>query len=997
MPKPDEKLFEKHFCHQLEVKGNFKGYIDSKITVDKDLCLHLELLEDFLSATQQENFIKIKEELDADWREDLKKKISHELKTKPLFQIIKDGLVINNIPLDLVYFKPQTDNNPEQQKLYSKNIFSYIRQYHFGSFKNTRDKEDERQSIDIVLCLNGFAIVTVELKNNLTSGTVEDAINQYLSRDLSRPIFQLPFLHIVCDNEKVKVAASFSSPPSKDDFRDFNKDIVNKPLNKNEYPVHYLYHEILLPDSLLNFIESYLYGFSPRPLESLSASGGGQGVRDWIFPRYHQQRCVRKIFDDIIKQYKKTNHLNLRYLVHHSAGSGKSNTIVWLVQNLRELHVNNKKLFDSIIVLTHRTNLDDQISKDFRNAIGQVGVVAYCEKTNQLKRALERNSTVIVSILHKFNYLKELVDQSKKKICLIIDEAHTSQEGKLHEKLVDTFEGKKLKVEEIELIDEQEELVNEIARKEFPNLAFIALTATPSDNTLEHFGIKRIKDWEAFDTYSMDQAITEGYIMDVVKNVINYETLYELTYHYKSDNEYPPLPIYRALKLKAFEDDELIQEKCKIIIEIFKDRTADKIYGRAKSMIVTSSRLSAVKYKLFLDEQLKKRNLPWKSLVAFTGTVNYNNLDYTESSLNKSNNPLNMKIEDNFHKNDKIRFLIVANKFQVGFDESLLHTMFLDKAVSDRNAVQTISRLNRIHPGKVDTLTIDFTNSYDDIIKAFKKYQNNVTSSKDVDPQDLFKLKEELLKRGVFTKEDIIEIIHLFESEKTSDGAALNGKLSALKSLYNDKLDKDKKREFRTLLSRYIGLFNYIRALFTIPQKELYDFQLFATLLYNKIEPIMNSEALEKEIQNVKLKTYAINKLSEKIDVVSTSGAPQYEGKQSGSIVSVKAMATVEEVVAAINLRFREKVSEEGIQIIDTYVQSVVNNERIRNTIKNNIQQDSKQLYDLVIKSMMDEYYSNYIIDNSPHLYASLTKDEVQNYINYTTFKMMQETLRTNI
>ena len=979
MPKPDEKLFEKHFCHQLEVKGKFKGYIDSKITVDKNLCLHLELLEDFLSATQQDNFTKLKEELDADWREELKKKISDELKNKPLFQLIKDGIVINNIPIDLVYFKPQTDNNPQQKNLYSKNIFSYIRQYHFASGNNARNEEDERQSIDIVLCLNGFAIVTIELKNDLTSGTVEEAIKQYIRRDLTRPIFQLPFLHIVCDNEKVRMAAAFSQPPTKDDFRDFNKDLVNITLDKREYPVHYLYHEILLPDSLLNFIETYLYGKN----------------NSWIFPRYHQQRCVRKIFNDIVNQYKRTDHLNLRYLVYHSAGSGKSNTIVWLVQNLRDLHINNQKLFNSIIVLTHRTNLDDQISKDFRNAIGQVGVVAYCENTEQLKKALEDNISVIVSILHKFNYLEGLVNQTDKKICLIIDEAHTSQEGKLHEKLVDTFDGRKIKVEEVEIIDEQEELVNEIARKVFPNLAFIALTATPSQNTLEHFGTKSGDKWEAFDTYSMDQAISEGYIMDVVKNVINYETLYELNYHYKSDNEYPPLPVYRALKLKAFEDDDVIKEKCKIILEVFKDRTAGKIYGKAKSMVVTSSRLSAVKYKLFLDEELNKRKLPWKTLVAFTGNINYNDVDYTESSLNKFNNPLNKKIEDCFHDNDKIRFLIVADKFQVGFSESLLHTMFLDKSLRDRNAVQTISRLNRIHSGKVDTLTIDFTNSYDEIIKAFKKYQKNVISGKNANPDDLFKLKEELLKRGIFTKEDIVEVTVLFESAKPSDGVVLSGKLSALKSVYNDKLDKDKKREFRTLLSRYIGLFNYIRALFTISQKDLYDFQIFASLLYNKIEPVMNSEELEKEIQNVKLKAFAINKLSENINVVNTSDKPEYEPGESGNIVKVKPMATVGEVVAAINLKFRKKVSDEGIQIVDSYIQSVTSNERIRDTIKNNIQQDDKQLYDLVIKSMMDEYYSNYLINNSPHLYAKLSVDEIQNYINYTTFKMMKESLMT--
>lgn len=985
MPRLDEQAFEKHFCHQLELKGDYKGHLDSEVTVDKTLCLHFEMLELFLNETQKGKLKRLKEEFGVNWKNEIIKKVSDELKDKPLFELLKEGIVINNIDVDLVYFKPQTSNNINQQKMYEENVFSYIRQYHFGSAQNIRQQEDFRQSIDIVLCLNGFAIVTIELKNETTSGTAEDAVKQYLERDLSRPIFHLPFLHIVADNERVKMAASFSETPSEDDFRDFNEALVNVAPNDKEFPVHYLYHEILLPDSLLNYIESYLY----------------RKDNGWIFPRYHQQRCVRKVFDDITAQYRQTGELNLRYLIQHSAGSGKSNTIVWLVQNLRNLHINNEKLFSSIVVLTHRINLDDQISKDFMRAIGQMGVVAYCKTADELRKALEKESSVIVTILHKFNYLKELADQTNKKICFIIDEAHTSQGGKLHEKMVDTFDEhgnrKIVKVEEEELIDEQESLIEEISRKYLPNIAFIALTATPGDKTLEHFGRKKEGDrWEAFDNYTMDEAIAEGYIMDVVKNVISYETLYELNYQYKSDNEYPPLQIYRALKLKAFEDDEVIKEKCRIITTIFMDRTENKINGKAKALVVTPSRLSAVKYKLFLDDELNRRHLPYKTIAAFTGSITYSGKTYTETEMNRINNPQNLKIEDCFHQDDNIRFLIVANKFQVGFDESLLHTMFLDKAVRDRNAVQTISRLNRIHPDKEDTLTVDFTNSYDEIIKGFRKFQGNVEGHKEADPEDLYRLKDELLKRGIFTNEDVEDCIRLFESPNTEDAAPLAALLSKLKGILNAKFDTDKKGEFRTLLARYVSLFKYINALFHIPQKALHDFAVFSSLFYQWIDPAMSKEELEREIEQVRLKAYNISL----IDGVSTdedNGGTGIvgQGRGGGSISTVRPMATVEEVIIAINLRFRESVSPEGVEVVEGYLHSLQQDAGLKTTIKNNLTQDEGQVYELVIKSIMDNLYTEYIINHLPQSYSELTHDNIKGFVNRSAYKMMREVMRT--
>ena len=503
----------------------------------------------------------------------------------------------------------------------------------------------------------------------------------------------------------------------------------------------------------------------------------------------------------------------------------------------------------------------------------------------------------------------------------------------------------------------------------------------------------------------MDEAIAEGYIMDVAKNIITYETLYELNYKLPDDhqqNEYPTLQVYRALKLKAFEDDEVIKEKCKIIVSIFKDRTADKIEGKAKSMIVTSSRLSAVKYKLYLDEELKKRGLKLKTLVAFSGQINHNGTFYSETEMNKSNNPQNVKIEDCFEKGDDIRFMIVANKFQVGFSEKMPHTMFADKALQDRNAVQTISRLNRIYPGKkFDTLTVDFTNSYDKIIKAFRKYQSNVESHKEANPDDLYKIKDELLKRGIFTLEDVEECVRLFNSENPADVVPLSVLLTKIKGILQAKADSEKQREFRTLLARYVSLFGFIRALFRLRFKDkiLIDFNIFATLLYKKLDPTMSAEDLEEELKNVKLKTFDIEKIA---DEVHDPGDDEDEGgdngggqRGGGNITSVRPMATVEEVVIAINLRFKERVSPEGVSVVENYLQALQKDNDLKTTIKNNLTQDERQVYDLVIKGIMDKLYTDYIINHSPQHYGELTQENVQGFINQSAYKMLREILRT--
>jgi type I restriction enzyme, R subunit len=984
----NETVFEKHFCHQLEVHGKYRLKKDAEININKDLCLYLSDLEEFLQNTQQDKLLKLKHQFGVDWKIRFQENFKQELATKQLFEILQDGIEVIDLHFDLIYFKPSREGNTDQQALYEKNRFTAVRQWHFGV-------DTQRESFDIALLVNGFAIVTIELKNQGTSGDYTDAIKQYLARDLSLPIFRQPFLHIVCDNETVKMAAAFSKPPDESDFRDFNIDLVNIASNKLEYPVHYLYHDILLPERLLNYIESYLYP-------------GKKG--QWIFPRYHQQRATRVVVDDIKLKFMENGELDLRYLIQHSTGSGKSSTIVWMVQNLRNAYVRENKIFDSIIVLTDRINLDDQISKDFQKALTTTGVAEYAETTYDLKKALQKNTKVIVSTIHKFSHLKELTDQTKKRICLLIDEAHRSQEGKLHEGVTDTFESDEKGIEK-EQTDKQEVLISEIERKKFPNMAFIALTATPSRDTLQHFGIKiKTEDGKTkyipHDVYSMDQAIAEGYIMDVAKHIYSYDTLYELNKEADTKKEYLPIAIRRALRQKAYEDSAIIKEKCERILNVFKNECFYKIKNKAKSMIVSSSRIAAVKYKIFLDAEIKKKGLDYKSLVAFSGTIDFKKLQLTddeikqyhlegyvgksfsEDGMNKPLNPKNEKLEDVFERDDKIRFLIVANKFQTGFSEALLHTMFVDKPLRGRNAVQTLSRLNRIHPDKKDTLVVDFTGSYEQIMKAYERYQKDVTTHNEINPKVLYELMEVLLKFAIFTKSDIKEIADLGRTDDVKNMPAIAGLTIAIKGKLTKHFNQEKQDEFRILLNRYVAIFNYLQVIYRIPLGELVDFQIFSIYLNNKLT---NSDfnSLMKDLEDVAVVNYSITDVEQNVE--EDEGTTGGSSSGSSSVTKVKITKTVKEVIEEINMKFRAVVGTKGVEIIGDFLEIVSKDEGLKNVIINNAGKNPDLVFDEILKDQLVGKLTELVMLKDPSLYEKITSDDVLPYINRAAYNLLRE------
>jgi len=942
--RPLEKNFEDHFCERLESHGYRKRANDN---FDFEDYLDFGLLEEFLKRTQKEELDEIKQEYGERWENEFRKRFREELKRgRKIFEILREGLNISNQNLKFIYFKPETNLNKIQLEKYRSNIFSYIRQFKFID-------NEKLDSIDIVLYLNGFPIVTIELKSQMNGQVAEDAVSQYIQRDKKYKIFKIPFLHIASDTSRVKINSEFIQNTA-DEFVWFNRDIENPTIDK-EFRTEYLYNDILTTESILDIIEHYLNCFETEI--------DNKRVRTFFFPRYHQRRTVKNLFLDISKKYEKRKKLDLKYLIQHSAGSGKSYTIAVLQKFLRYLHVKNEPVFNSVIILTDRRNLDSQIKGTISSGESQKDIVSYVETTKELAESLNKGIKVIITTIQKFS-VKKLDDllkkQKSKRICLMIDEAHRSQTGKLHKKMVSTLD-KGL----------DEEIAEEFGKKKFPNMCFIALTATPSDKTLQMFG-------KEFDLYSMEQAEKEGYILPVSENIVTYQTLFELSSKIEDNSEYPPLLVVKKIKSKAFEDDAVIKNKIDIILKIFEEKTKKAILGNSsKAMIVTSSRICATKYKLLLDQELERRKLDYKSLVAFTGTVKLkeNNKEYTEKSLNGKIKEKEIAKE---FKKKEYRFMIVANKFQTGFNEPLLHTMFLDKSLSGINAVQTISRLNRIHPNKLDTLTVDFTNSYKEIIKAFRKFKLNVQDFSTIDLSDLPKIQQELFNYNIFTLKALNNFKGAFSE---ADQRKIDNIFSEIEENLRKRFDKDDQRKIRSKLNKFSKLFSYLDNLIKIKDQTMSDFSLFSYYLSKYLNPVGAGKKIDEELKKVFIIRHKIQQvdgsLIEKVANAITAGKKEFY------------YTTIREVIEAINLKFKLALTDQEETAMQNYMDEIVNDKEIRNEIEANQNINPEKLFEMSLKDKLYQKFLDYFAHYNIEKVGYYIEKGLESFINRSVFNLI--------
>jgi type I restriction enzyme R subunit len=792
---PPELAFQKHIADFL-VREHKYGVLEQSDITDTEHFIVEDQLWSFLKATQGDTLKKLTDDYGTDARDEVFKALRNELVHTPLWMLLRHGLKVRGLEFRLYYPKPRSAESAAVKK-YGENRITFRPHFYFG---------ETNQEIDFVFFLNGLPIVALELKHEKNQ-TVHDAVAQFAARDHARKIYQHPFLYLAGDTSDVMAA---TNPCREQNFRWHNTGLTNTPLTESEYPVEFLYREVLSKEHLLEALSFFLVRVPEREAE------GDKPERPalTLFPRYHQSRTVRKVAEDISAQFATKANVGRKYLINHSAGSGKTLTICWLADRLHSLFKpgTSEKLVDLVFILTDRKSLDTNIKDDIENFTHLKDVVGLARKAEDLPRFLKERKPIIVTTQQKFAWVLEEIKNNpelkKLRVAFLIDEAHRSQEGQMGAAIRLPF--RKTDEPDADAPEpDPEEQISKVIREHDLNQLFVAFTATPAPATVTLFG-------EPFDTYSEAEAIAEGYIVDVAASVISYQTLYNLHCPVvpKEDEEklYPKGIVAKALKNVAFQDDGLIQYKSEVMLRIFEKDVMPLIGGRAKAMIVTTSRVAGLRYFQIIKEKLIARGGPYKALYAFSDFVHpETNQPISEHAVNELKD--GELIEERF-EGDDYRLMIVANKFQTGFDQPLLAGMFLDKPVMDRNAVQTVSRLNRCYEGKKDVVVVDFTNNATAILKAFAKYRKGTPFEPDEpDPALCLKLRADILAGGVFTQQDAADFGKLLTGGTDAEVQSL---VNVLRTRFQERItDLEDRKAVVYLLARFVKSFHFFSCFFT--------------------------------------------------------------------------------------------------------------------------------------------------------------------------------------
>jgi len=836
MPKTPIDLTEKSLEEYVEECLLKSGYLKGDPNdYNREYAIDTKMLFDFLEDTQPKKMEKLKEVYQDQYKAKILYRLNQELANRGTIDVLRHGIRDYNAHLDLAYFKPASKLNAEALELYGKNRVSVTRQVHYST-------KDEK-SVDMVIFINGLPVAVLELKNPFTGQSYEDAIRQYKKdRSPSELLFQFKkraVVYFAADTDEVYMTTRIAG--DKTEFLPFNKGNnggKGNPENPNGFKTDYLWNEILQKDSLLDIVQKFIF---IKKEEYKDEKGNKKTKEKLIFPRYHQLDAVRKLEQDA--KEKGAGH---NYLIQHSAGSGKTNTISWLAHRLANLHDDNDSpVFDTVVVITDRIVLDRQLQDSIYQLEHKHGVVQNIDKdSNQLAEALKGGARIIVSTLQKFPFILDKVGQlEKRKYAVIIDEAHSSTTGENISALREVLSAESL--EEAQRLDEEAEkkagdpddAILAVLKKRGPqkNISFFAFTATPKPETLEMFGTRGPDGKpQPFHLYTMRQAIEEGFILDVLQHYVTYETYYKIAKKIEDDPAFDKAKGTKALTRFVSLHPHNIAQKTEIMVEHFRNVTMRKIGGRAKAMVVTSSRLHAVRYKLAFDEYIKKKGYKdMKTLVAFTGSVKDGDVEYTEASMNGFKET---ELPDRFDT-DEYQVLLVAEKYQTGFDQPLLHTMYVDKKLSGVKAVQTLSRLNRTYPGKTDTFILDFVNKAEDIQEAFKPYYDKTIVEETTDPNLIYDLQTKLDEYGVYLPEELSNFAEIYYKETTNKSQRLNAIVDrGVKRLKEMKQEDESKYEsFKKQAEKFIRLYTFLLQITPFEDTELFKLYLYLTYLLKKL------------------------------------------------------------------------------------------------------------------------------------------------------------------
>lgn len=1003
-----EKNFEADIERYLITEGGYvKGNQD---TYDKERAIDMPVLISFIEKTQPKQWKRYVTKYGDKAERQLYRVFQDDVTRYGLIYVLRKGISDVGINIRFCYFAPASSQNDELVANYHANILTVTRQFAYSKLN--------RNTIDMVLSLNGIPVVALELKNQFTGQNVEDSKRQWRTdRDPKEPLFRfnnriLAYFGV----DLYEVALTTELKKEKTFFIPFNQGsngagkvggAGNPEREDGGYVTSYLWEHILQRDMLLAILQRYISRQEEEKLKIIiDKHGREKEVTETsvkiIFPRYHQLDVVEKLVADtyyanLVKKRGDDKEVNYgmaadeiplyasrkkphgnNFLIQHSAGSGKSNSIAWLTYRLAGLQdADMKNMFNSVFVITDRRVLNKQLQSTilgFDHIDGQIETITDADSSEKLARIInDDNTRIVITTLHRFPVIyKELTSRSGKRYAIVVDEAHSSQSGKSAEKLkaalADTDEALReyAEIEEVEAEELEKKkdalLENLLAQGQHSNLFFYAFTATPKPKTLQTFG-ELVEEGDspednryvAYHNYSMLQAIEEGFILDVLKYYTTYDTTYEIAKRIEADPSYEETPATRAIK--AFHDNHqhVIAQKTAIIVEKFREVTLNAIHGKAKAMLVCSSRAHAVRYFMEVKKYCEANHITdVKPMVAFSGTVSYNGVEYTEPKLNSTDgrNISEARLPLYF-ASDLYNLLIVADKYQTGFDEPLLHTMFVDKKLRNVKAVQTLSRLNRAHKDKKDTYVLDFYNKPDDIKKSFEPFYKGTELINPVDVNYVYTFRKDIQMYQLWTEGDeqrFFDLLQNINKQKDRLGALSNAFKNTLDRY--EELDEEKRFEVRSKIKNFVRFYSYMAQIARTYDKELYKAYVYADYLYrllpknareridlNRQIMLVNSKISEGETVSIRLGD----------DQKPIKGENPKAGKPKNDNEDL-----LSRIIDKVNIMYQGQFSEADRVIVESIYDKMVSTAKKKLTKQAN-NTDEKQFEESIFPQIFDE------------------------------------------
>ena len=976
---------------------------------DRSLCVDAGPLIDFIQATQPKQWEKFADQHGESANEQFLRRVSQAVESDGVVSVLRHGFKTTGCKFRLAFFKPETSLNEETENLYKLNQFTVIRQVRYS--------EKTNHSLDLVLFLNGLPLFTCELKNTFNKQDVTDAITQYRrTRDPREPMFAHgrcvahfavdPFLVFMTTH--LKGDDTFFLPFNMGDGEGKNKAAGNPaPKLGDGFSTSYLWRDIWSRDRVLELMQYFVMDIRDR-------DDSGKLQRKVIFPRYHQLDAVRSLVADARDKGPGEN-----YLIQHSAGSGKSNSIGWLAHRLASLHNdNNERVFDSVIVVTDRVALDRQLSRTVSSFEQTAGLVEHIDQGGRhLKQALEAGKQIIITTLQKFPVVLEqvrLMEEEWKKqkaaegdpnpkpgqetpdsdspvfykpngtrFALILDEAHSSQGGEASKEMKQALRG----ADEEELTPTEMAQLDQESRGRLELVSTFAFTATPKETTIELFGTKKPEGGKRpFNLYSMRQAIEEGFILDVLRNYVSYKTLWTLVKNekVKGDPKYDPQKASKLLTRFVAENPKTIREKVEVICNHLEISVLHQIGGRARAMLVTSSRQNAVTFKLEVDKYLKEKGYKWKSIVAFSGTVTDEDTkkDYTETALNGFPDA---QTAGKF-QTDPYRLLIVANKFQTGFDQPLLQTMYVDKTLKDVGAVQTLSRLNRTMPQKEETCVLDFAENAKNVEEAFGKYYGETSLKNETDPDGLYKIETKMKQHGFFFDTDVQAFVDVFYKPRVNQD-----KVYSVLGPVVDRVasaSEEDRRAFRSQLHQYVNLYAFLGQIIAFSDVELEQLFQFCRFLL-RIVPVPKVDQPRELKKFVDVNT---------VDLRRTKATVAYPEKDKGQL-KVREVSDgdggwqppdpepLSEILKRLNERFGTNFAPEETEFLETLEAKLNEDDGLAASFEVNTAENARLTFDHKVRDHVQD-----MIDTNFKFFKQINdKPEFADFLNDLLFDRYSE------